>query len=99
MTYAGGREATKPYLALSAGGAEIPKAAAKAGITQIDVSKALPLGYGYQLFTDGGAGPEGGDPQLARDQSRRASAEKIRATLEVVSGNSDKTGRPQSGSR
>lgn len=84
MEYASGREATKPYQALSPDIAEIPRAAAKAGITLLDVSKALPVGYGYQLFTSGDAAPEGGDSKLARDQSRRASEEKIRATLEVL---------------
>lgn len=95
MMYAGGREAATPYLALLSGGVEIPKVAAKAGVTQIDVSKALPLGYGYQLFTDGAAGPEGGDPELARDKSRRASEEKIRTTLEIVSDGGSKPARPQ----
>src|SRR4029079_10152206 len=55
MTYAGGREATQPYLALIGANLEIPDSVSKAGVTLIDFSPALPLGYGYQLLTEGGA--------------------------------------------
>ena len=39
----------------------------RSGISQIDVSPSLPLGYGYQLYTDGAAGSGGGDPSVAED--------------------------------
>jgi hypothetical protein len=94
MTYAGGREATEPYLALlPADTAGIPGSAKRAGVTLLDFSKALPLGYGYQLFTDGAAGPEGGDPSLARDRSRRASEEKIKSVLQAISDDTPKNER------
>jgi hypothetical protein len=86
MTSAGGREATQPYLALKGADVEIPESVSKAGVTLIDFSTVLPLGYGYQLRTDGTAGPEGGDPALARDSSRRASEEKIKAIRRTISG-------------
>jgi hypothetical protein len=85
MTFAGGREATSPYLALKGAGS-IPDSARPAGVTLMDYSPALPLGYGYQLLTEGGAAPEGGDPAIARDPSRRASEEKIREVLTTISG-------------
>jgi hypothetical protein len=43
----------------------------ESGITLVDISPSLPLGYGYQLHTDGAAAPEGGDPKTAGDPSRR----------------------------
>jgi len=41
------------------------------GIRLIDISPSLPLGYGYQLWTDGGAAPEGGDATLASNDKAR----------------------------
>jgi hypothetical protein len=52
------------------------------GITLIDISPSLPLGYGYQLYTDGTAGPGGGDEKTALDRSRRATNAKVLAALE-----------------
>ena len=46
---------------------------AESGITLVDISPSLPLGYGYQLHTDGSAAPDGGDPKIAADPARRFS--------------------------
>jgi hypothetical protein len=59
---------------------------AESGITLVDISPSLPLGYGYQLHTDGSAAPEGGDPAMASDPSRRVSEAVLQEVQRQIGG-------------
>jgi len=52
-------------------GSELDGTFDESGIALVDISLSLPLGYGYQLQLDNGAGPQGGDPDIARDPQNR----------------------------
>jgi hypothetical protein len=84
MTFAGGRETTRPYMAFS-WWLWPNEVARRPGATLMTISQAFPLGYGYALYLQGDASPEGGDPALAKDGTRRASEEKIKAVKKLLS--------------
>lgn len=48
-------------------GAEMESEFGDAGISVVDLSPSLPLGYGYGLQLDNGAGPDGGDASVAEN--------------------------------